>query len=71
MHVFNRGLPHTDSMYSFGYRLTGDDEDAKDLVQDTYMKSYRFIDSFEEGTNENLVVPNFEKQFYQRIPKKK
>ncbi|NLR92819.1 MULTISPECIES: sigma-70 family RNA polymerase sigma factor [Flammeovirga] len=52
MQVFNREFaPHTDSMYSFAYRLTGDDEDAKDLVQDTYMKSYRFIDSFEEGTN--------------------
>ncbi|ANQ50556.1 sigma-70 family RNA polymerase sigma factor [Flammeovirga yaeyamensis] len=52
MEVFDREFaPHTDSMYSFAYRLTGDDEDAKDLVQDTYMKSYRFIDSFEEGTN--------------------
>ncbi|OHX67306.1 sigma-70 family RNA polymerase sigma factor [Flammeovirga pacifica] len=52
MEVFDREFaPHTDSMYSFAYRLTGDDEDAKDLVQDTYMKAYRFIDSFEEGTN--------------------
>jgi RNA polymerase sigma-70 factor (ECF subfamily) len=50
--IFNEEfLPHIDSMYNFGYRLTFDEDDAKDLVQDTYLKSYRFIDSFQEGTN--------------------
>ncbi|MEP0710835.1 sigma-70 family RNA polymerase sigma factor [Algoriphagus sp.] len=44
-------MPHIDSMYNFGYRLTFDGDDAKDLVQDTYLKAYRFINSFEQGTN--------------------
>lgn len=44
-------LPHLNSMYSFALRLTLDEEDAKDLMQDTYMKAYRFITSFEQGTN--------------------
>ncbi|GAA0188556.1 sigma-70 family RNA polymerase sigma factor [Fulvivirga kasyanovii] len=44
-------LPHIDSMYNFAYRLTFDEDDAKDLVQDTYLKAYRFIESFEKGTN--------------------
>ncbi|UII28819.1 sigma-70 family RNA polymerase sigma factor [Fulvivirga maritima] len=44
-------LPHIDSMYNFAYRLTFDEDDAKDLVQDTYLKAYRFIQSFEKGTN--------------------
>ncbi|MEQ8629758.1 sigma-70 family RNA polymerase sigma factor [Ekhidna sp.] len=44
-------MPHIDSMYNFAYRLTFDEDDAKDLVQDTYMKAYRFINSFQEGTN--------------------
>lgn len=44
-------LPHIDSMYNFAYRLTFDEDDAKDLVQDTYLKAYRFITSFERGTN--------------------
>ncbi|PZX56658.1 sigma-70 family RNA polymerase sigma factor [Algoriphagus chordae] len=44
-------MPHIDSMYNFGYRLTFDEDDAKDLVQDTYLKAYRFINSFEQGTN--------------------
>ena len=50
--VFNNEfLPHINSMYNFGYRLTLDEDDAKDLVQDTYLKSYRFIESFQKGTN--------------------
>lgn len=42
---------HVDSMYNFAYRLTFDEDDAKDLVQDTYLKAFRFINSFERGTN--------------------
>jgi len=44
-------MPHIHSMYNFGYRLTLDRDDAKDLVQDTYLKAYRFIESFQKGTN--------------------
>lgn len=44
-------MPHIDSMYNFAYRLTYDEDDSKDLVQDTYLKSYRFIHSFQKGTN--------------------
>ena len=44
-------MTHVDSMYNFAYRLTFDEDDAKDLVQDTYMKAFRFINSFERGTN--------------------
>lgn len=47
----NEFLPHINSMYNFGYRLTLDRDDAKDLVQDTYLKAYRFIESFQKGTN--------------------
>ena len=44
-------MPHIDSMYNFAYRLTFEEDDAKDLVQETYLKAYRFIDSFQKGTN--------------------
>lgn len=44
-------LPHIDSMYNFAYRLTFDEDDAKDLVQETYLKAFRFITSFQQGTN--------------------
>ncbi|MFZ5971573.1 MAG: sigma-70 family RNA polymerase sigma factor [Bacteroidota bacterium] len=44
-------MPHVNSMYNFAFRLTLDRDDAKDLVQDTYLKAYRFIESFQKGTN--------------------
>ncbi|MCE2935595.1 MAG: sigma-70 family RNA polymerase sigma factor [Cyclobacteriaceae bacterium] len=47
----NEFMPHMRSMYNFGYRLTLNSDDAQDLVQDTYLKAYRFIDSFQKGTN--------------------
>jgi RNA polymerase sigma factor (sigma-70 family) len=47
----NEFMPHVNSMYNFAYRLTLDEDDAKDLVQDTFLKSYRFINSFQQGTN--------------------
>ena len=50
--IFDKELmPHVDSMYNFAYRLAFDEDDAKDLVQDTYLKAFRFINSFERGTN--------------------
>ena len=50
--VFNNEfLPLVHAMYNFAYRLTLDRDDAKDLVQDTYMKAFRFIESFQTGTN--------------------
>lgn len=50
--IFNEEfMPHIRAMYNFAHRLTYDEDDAKDLVQDTFMKSYRFINSFHQGTN--------------------
>lgn len=44
-------LPHADALYNFAYHLTYNEEDANDLVQDTFMKAFRFINSFDSGTN--------------------
>ncbi len=50
--IFDREfMPHIDSMYNFAFRLTNDEDDANDLVQDTYLKAFRFINSFQKGTN--------------------
>ena len=50
--IFNEEfMPHMDSLYNFAYKLTLDEDDANDLVQDTYLKAFRFIDSFQKGTN--------------------
>ena len=50
--IFNEDfMPLIDAAYNFAFRLTLDEDDAKDLVQDTYLKAFRFIESFQKGTN--------------------
>lgn len=44
-------LPHLDALYNFAFHLTYDEDDANDLVQDTYLKALRFIDSYVGGSN--------------------
>jgi RNA polymerase sigma-70 factor, ECF subfamily len=44
-------FPHKNILYNFALRTTGDADDAKDLLQETFMKAFRFWDKFEKGTN--------------------
>lgn len=44
-------LGYLDALYGTALRLTRDRADAEDLVQDTYVKAFRFAGSFERGTN--------------------
>jgi len=44
-------MVHIRPLYHFAFRLTNDEDDANDLVQDTFLKAYRFIQSFERGSN--------------------
>ncbi len=44
-------IPHIDALYNYALRMTGIPDDAYDLVQDTYLKAFRFFYTFEKGTN--------------------
>jgi RNA polymerase sigma factor (sigma-70 family) len=44
-------FPLMDALYNFAFHLTYNEDDANDLVQETFLKAYRFIDSYQEGTN--------------------
>ena len=44
-------MPFLDSLYNTAYRLARTAEDAKDLVQETYLKGYRSYAQFTPGTN--------------------
>jgi RNA polymerase sigma-70 factor (ECF subfamily) len=43
--------PWLDGLYASALRLTRNDRNAEDLVQDTVMRAWRFFDRFEQGTN--------------------
>ncbi len=43
--------PLADALYTFAFNLTYNEADAADLVQETYLKAYRFISRYHEGTN--------------------
>ncbi len=44
-------VPHMDLLYNFALRTTGNADDARDLLQETYLKAFRFWDKYEKGTN--------------------
>ncbi len=44
-------LPFRRQLYKSALRMTRSPEDAEDLLQETYLKAYRYYDRFEEGTN--------------------
>ena len=47
----SEALPHMDALYNFALKMTGEPDDAHDLVQETFLKAFRFFDKFERGTN--------------------
>ncbi len=44
-------MPFLDSLYNTAYRMARNAQDAEDLVQETYLKAYKYYDKFQEGTN--------------------
>ena len=44
-------LVYLEPLYATALRLARNRADAEDLVQDTYVKAFRFADRFERGTN--------------------
>src|SRR6478609_7543846 len=44
-------MPYMDALYSAALRMTRNPSDAEDLVQETYLKAYRGLGSYQDGTN--------------------
>ena len=43
-------IPHMDAVYRFALRLTGTQDGAEDLVQDTFFRAFRAWDQYAPGT---------------------
>ncbi|MCE1165516.1 MAG: sigma-70 family RNA polymerase sigma factor [Bacteroidetes bacterium] len=63
-------IPHIGLLYNYAYKMTGNSDDADDLLQETYLRAYRFFHKFEKGTNckawlfrimKNLFINNYRK----------
>lgn len=44
-------VPHMDMLFNYALYMTGDRDVASDLLQDTFLKAFRFLEKFEQGTN--------------------
>jgi RNA polymerase sigma-70 factor, ECF subfamily len=44
-------LPYRDQLYKSALRMTRSVEDAEDLIQETYLKAFKYYERFAEGTN--------------------
>ena len=42
-------LPHLDAAYAFARWLTRSDADAADVVQEAYLRAFRYFDSYRDG----------------------
>ena len=59
------------TVYRFAYRLTGDDEEARDLAQDVFVRVYRNLDKYEPGTFKGWLYRVTKNLFLDRVRRRK
>lgn len=57
-------LPHLSQLYTAAYYLTKNEAEAEDLVQETYLRAFRFFDKFERGTNGRAWLLSIERNLF-------
>ena len=49
-------LPHLDAAYNFARWLTRNEQDAEDVVQESYLRAFRFFDGFQGGNGKAWLL---------------
>lgn len=62
---------YADVVYTMAYRLTGDDEEARDLAQDVLIRLHRGLSRYREGNFEGWLYRTTVNAFRDRLRKRK
>lgn len=62
---------YADVVYTMAYRLTGDDEEARDLAQDVLVRLHRGLSRYREGNFEGWLYRTTVNAFRDRLRKRK
>ena len=62
---------YADVVYTMAYRLTGDDEEARDLAQDVLIRLHRALRRYKEGNFEGWLYRTTLNAFRDRLRKRK
>ncbi len=57
-------MPHMDSAYNLACWLTANPEDARDLVQDAYLRAFKFFEGFRGGNSRSWLLRIVRNVFY-------
>ena len=49
-------LPHLDAAYAFARWMTHNDADAADVVQEAYLRAFRYLDSYRDGDAKSWLL---------------
>ena len=60
----NELLPHMEALKTYAFHFTFNEDDADDLVQETYMKAHRYIENYVLGTNAKAWLFKILKNIY-------
>lgn len=57
-------LPHLNAAFNLARWLTGNDQDAEDVVQEAYLRAYKFLDGFREGSGRSWLLTIVRNTYY-------
>ncbi len=63
-------MPHMDAAYNLARWLAGNPEDAEDIVQDAYLRAFKFFDGFRGGNSRSWLLRIVRNAFYDSLRRK-